>query len=40
MVDLWAKLELDVIEVAGAGFRGCFVVGAIERENAVLKLFI
>ncbi len=36
MVDLWAKPELDVVEAAGAGFRGCFVVRAIEREDAVL----
>ncbi len=30
-----AKPEPDVIEVAEAGFRDCFVVGAIEKDDAV-----
>ncbi len=30
-----AKPELDVVEAAGAGFRDCFVVGAIKRDNAI-----
>ncbi len=30
-----AKPELDVVEAAGAGFRDCFVVGAIEKDDAV-----
>ncbi len=30
-----AKLELDVVETVGASFRDCFVVGAIEKDDAV-----
>lgn len=33
---LWAMSKLEIVKVAGTGFRGCFVVKAIEREDVVL----
>lgn len=36
VVDLWVKLELDVVKATEMGLRGCFVVEAIEREDTVL----
>ena len=36
MMNLWAKPKLNIVETAEAGFRGCFVIKAIERENIVL----
>ncbi len=30
-----AKPELDIFEMSGAGFRDYFVVGAIEKDDAV-----
>lgn len=33
---LLAKLELDIFKLVEAGFRGCFVVKAIETEDEVL----
>ncbi len=35
VVDLWAKPELDDVEAAGAGFRDCFVIRAIEKDDEV-----
>lgn len=36
VLDFWAKPELEVFEVVGAGLGGCFAVRDIVEEDAVL----